>query len=196
MHIFGNNNGTNFIHRFIDLHWPPLASISSINCFVNLVKENLGCFLPRTISICLYFVQSRLYKRFNFEVEVSLGKFSKQVCITSQSGRPTREIWRKKKELKKSFLEAQVCIPYLTQTDISYQCQLYFLHFHICISIANIWTEKQCPWVEWDVINHDFEPRSYHSSATAPITLSQGKICLRLRIQSLHHRHHWRKFFW
>ena len=74
----------------------------SINCFVNFEKENRASFLPRTISICLYFAQSRLYKRFNFEVEVSLGKFWKQVCITSQSGRPTREIWRKKPNWKKS----------------------------------------------------------------------------------------------
>ena len=108
-----------------------LAFILSINCFVNLVKENLASFLPRTISICLYFAQSRLYKRFNFEVEVSLGKFSKQVCITSQSGRPTREIWRKKQlkkskigNLKKNWknlkLEAQVCISHLPQAETSW----------------------------------------------------------------------------
>ena len=54
--------------------------------------RNICSPLVRTISICLYFARGRLYKRFNFEVEVSLGKFSKQVCITSESGRPTRGI--------------------------------------------------------------------------------------------------------
>ena len=54
--------------------------------------QNICSVLVRTISICLYFARGRLYKRFNFEVEVSLGKFSKQVCITSESGRPTRGI--------------------------------------------------------------------------------------------------------
>lgn len=195
----------------------------SINCFVNLKKENPACFLPRTISICLYFAQSRLYKRFNFEVEVSLGKFSKQVCITSQSGRPTREIWRKeaiqkipnwkymwgkseegknrtkgnlkkkaqarenwrKRQLKKSKIGSTSLhnLPHTNQdflamdsgfldiwrntvNCISFILAIVFLAFYIFIVIAHFWIEKQCPWFEWDAINHDFElggkePRSH-----------------------------------
>ena len=94
----------------------PLVFLS-INCFVNLVKENLPYFLLRTISICLYFAQSRLYKRFNFEVEVSLGKFWKQVCITSQSGRPTREIWRKK-AIEKICQNWKQMFSYTSHTEI------------------------------------------------------------------------------
>ena len=106
VHIFGSeSDGTDSIGLLVD------------QLFCQLGKKNLPYFMLRTISICLYCAQSRLYKRFNFEVEVSLGKFWKQVCITSQSGRPTREIWRKK-TIEKICQNWKQMFSYLTHTEI------------------------------------------------------------------------------
>ena len=120
----------------------------SINCFVNLVKENPPCFLPRTISICLYFAQSRLYKRFNFEVEVSLGKFWKQVCITSQSGRPTREIW-KKTIWEKKIAKLGVKFAYLTQSSWNFCILWIFWRDQSVNCISCILANRKAVFLAW-----------------------------------------------